>query len=128
MSRWHRLLPVLAVLGCSGLDEGDAGVVALQVEVPVPSTVEVGDTLQLHATALDANGDPVAAPITWQAADPTVTVNTTGLVTGVSAGSGRVQAREGSLGSNVVTLTVIARADTLLLLGDSMTTDHISPR
>ena len=67
MSRWRRLLPVLAVLGCSGLDEGDSGVVALQVEVPVPPDVEVGDTLQLHATALDANGDPVDVAISWQA-------------------------------------------------------------
>ena len=122
MRRWRRLLPVLAVLGCSGLDEGEGGVVALQVEVPVPSTVEVGDTLQLHATALDSHGEPVDAAIGWQAADPTVSVNASGLVTGVSPGTGRVQAREGSLGSNVVTLTVIARADTLLLLGDSIRT------
>jgi hypothetical protein len=127
VSRWRRLLPVLAVLGCSGLDEGDGGVVALQVEVPVPPDVEVGDTLQLHATALDANGDPVDVAIGWQAADPTVSVNATGLVTGVSAGTGRVQAREGSLGSNVVTLTVIARADTLLLLGDSIRTVPAEP-
>ena len=127
MRRWPRLLPVLAVLGCSGLDEGSGGVVALQVEVPVPSTVEVGDTLQLHATALDANGDPVDAAITWDAADPTVTVTNTGLVTGASVGSGRVQAHEGSLGSNVVTVTVIARADTLLLLGDSIRTVPADP-
>ena len=120
MSHRLRLLPLLALLGCSGLDEGDGGVVALQVEVPEPSTVEVSDTLQLHATALDANGDPVDAAITWDAADPTVSVNATGLVTGVSVGTGRVQAREGSLGSNVVNLTVIARADTLLVLGDSI--------
>jgi hypothetical protein len=120
-------LPVVAVLGCSGLDQGEAGAVALEVEVPVPSTVEVGDTLQLHATALDANGDPVDAAIRWQAADSTLAVSATGLVTGVSPGIGRVQALEGSLGSNVVTLTVIARADTLLLLGDSIRTVPADP-
>lgn len=126
MRRWG-LLPILALLGCSGLDEGEGGVVALQVEVPVPATVEVGDALQLTATALDADGNPVDAPITWRAADPTVTVSPTGLVTGVSVGTGRVQARNGSLGSNLVTITVIARADTLLLVGDSIRTVPADP-
>lgn len=119
MRRWP-LLPLLALLGCSGLDQGEGGAVALQVEVPIPATVEVGDALQLSATALDADGKPVDVPITWRAADPTVTVSPTGLVTGVSPGTGRVQARNGSLGSNLVTLTVIARADTLILVGDSI--------
>ncbi|MFL5515164.1 MAG: Ig-like domain-containing protein [Gemmatimonadales bacterium] len=127
MRRWRRLLPLLAVLGCSNLDEGEGGVVALEVEVPVPSTVEVGDTLQLHATALDANGDAVDAAIRWQAADSTASVSATGLVTGVSPGVGRVQALEGSLGSNVVNLTIVARVDTLLLLGDSIRTVPADP-
>jgi hypothetical protein len=112
----------VALLGCSGLDEGGGGAVALEVEVPLPATLEVGDALQLTATALDADGNPVDVPITWRAADPTVTVSPTGLVTGVSVGTGRVQARNGSLGSNLVTMTVIARADTLLLVGDSVLT------
>jgi hypothetical protein len=120
--RVRRLLPLVALLGCSGLDEGEGGAVALQVEVPVPATLEVGDAVQLSATALDADGNPVDVPITWRAADPTVTVSPTGLVTGVSVGSGRVQARNGSLGSNLVTMTVIARADTLILVGDSVRT------
>jgi hypothetical protein len=117
-----RLISLLALCGCSGLDEGEGGVVSLQVEVPTPATVEVGDALQLKATALDADGKPVDAAITWRAADKTVTVTPTGLVTGVSVGTGRVQARNGSLGSNLVTITVIARADTLLLVGDSVQT------
>jgi hypothetical protein len=117
-----RLLSLLALLGCSGLDEGEGGAVSLQVEVPVPATLEVGDALQLTATALDADGNPVDVPITWRAADPTVTVSPAGLVTGVSVGSGRVQARNGALGSNLVTMTVIARADTLILPGDSVLT------
>jgi hypothetical protein len=120
VTRWRRLLPVLVLLGCSGLDEGEGGVVALEVQVPIPATLEVGDALQLEATALDADGNPVDVPISWRAADPTVSVSSTGLVTGVSVGTGRVQARNGSLGSNLVTLTVIARADTLLLVGDSI--------
>lgn len=120
MRRWG-WLPLVGLLGCSGLDEGEGGAVALEIEVPAPATVEVGDALQLSATALDADGNPVAdAPITWRAADPTVTVSATGLVTGVSVGTGRVQARNGSLGSNLVTITVIARADTLILVGDSI--------
>jgi Bacterial Ig-like domain (group 2) len=125
--RWRRLVPVLALLGCSGLDEGEGGVVGLEVQVPVPATVEVGDVLQLEATALDADGNPVDAPITWRAADPTVTVSATGLVTGVSVGTGRVQARNGSLGSNLVTITVIARADTLIVVGDSILTVAADP-
>jgi Bacterial Ig-like domain (group 2) len=120
--RGWRLLPLLTLLGCSGLDEGEGGVVSLQVEVPVPATVEVGDALQLKATALDAEGKPVDAAISWRAADKTVTVSPTGLVTGVSVGTARVQARNGSLGSDLVTITVIARADTLLLVGDSVQT------
>ena len=119
--RRRGLLPLLALLACSGLDQGAGGVVALQIEVPTPATVEVGDALQLSATALDADGHPVDnAAISWRAADPTVTVSATGVVTGVSVGTGRVQARNGSLGSNLVTITVIARADTLILVGDSI--------
>ena len=121
MRAW-RLLPFLALLGCSGLDQGEGGVVSLQIEVPVPATVEVGDALQLKAKALDADGKPVDAAISWRAADKTLTVSPTGLVTGVSVGTGRVQARNGSLGSDLVTITVIARADTLLLVGDSVQT------
>jgi hypothetical protein len=118
---WGRLLPILAVLaGCSGLDEGEGGVVGLEVQVPVPATLEVGDALQLEATALDAEGNPVDASVSWRAADATVSVSPTGLATGVSVGTGRVQALSGSLASNLVTLTVIARADTLILVGDSI--------
>ena len=121
MSRWLCLLPAALLIGCSNLDEGEAGIVALEVRTPVPEIVEVGESLQLTAVPLDANGDSVAAPVVWRTPDLTLTIGeTTGLVTGLVPGTGAVQATSGSLSSALVDLTVIAPADTLLLVGDSV--------
>ena len=104
------------VLGCSGLDEGDGGVVGLEIRDPETTDIEVGQSLQLTARALDKNGEPVAAEITWRAPDPTLTVDpATGIITGVSAGPGRVQAFAGQLASNLMQFTVAPRADTLIV-------------
>jgi hypothetical protein len=111
------------VLGCSNLTEGAGGVVGLEIRAPTLKTVEVGETLPLSARALDKNGDSIAADITWRAPDPALTVDPqTGVITGVSPGIGRVQAFAGSLASSLVSFTVIARADTLILVGDSVVT------
>jgi len=111
------------VLGCSGVDPNEVGVVALEVTVPSPATLEVGETLALSARPVNAEGDSVAATVTWAAADPTLTVNSsTGEVTGVSPGLGRVQASVGSLISDPISFTVIAPADTLIIAGDSVLT------
>ena len=122
MRRWLRLLPVALIVGCSDLDEGEAGIVALEIRVPSPEVVEVGETLQLSAKPLDANGDSVAAPVAWRTADPSfITIGeTTGLVTGLGPGTARVQATSGSLSSALVNLRVVAPADTLVLAGDSV--------
>jgi hypothetical protein len=109
--------------GCSSLTEGAGGVVGLEIREPSIRSIEVGETVQLSAVALDKDGNPVDAPVTWQAPDTTLTVETTtGAITGVSPGPGQVQAFAGSLPSNVVTFTVVARADTLVLVGDSVVT------
>ncbi len=63
--------------------------------------------LQLEARALDRDGNPVAEPISWRTPDATLTVDATGLVTGVAAGPGRVQAFAGSLSSAPISLTII---------------------
>ena len=47
---------------CSGLDEGEGGVVALEVEIPDALDLEVGEQLQLAARALDVDGDDGGAP------------------------------------------------------------------
>ncbi len=123
MRRWALILSVVGLQGCSNLTEGAGGVVGLEIQAPSLKTIEVGETLQLTAVALDKDGNPVATPVTWQAPDPTLTVDgATGAITGVSPGTGRVQAFAGSLSSELETFTVIARADTLVLTGDSVIT------
>jgi uncharacterized protein YjdB len=60
------------------------------VQVAPPSTsVKVNATVQLTASAFDANGNPVpSATFTWQSSDgTTASVNSTGLVTGKKVGT-----------------------------------------
>lgn len=123
MTRWLTPVAFALAAGCSNLNEVDGGVVALEVTLPSPSIIEVNESLQLSARALNKDGDSVAATIAWSAADPTLTVDaSTGLLTGVSPGSGRVQASVGSLTSGVLTFSVLAPADTIILSADSVLT------
>ena len=122
MRRWALFLSVVGLQGCSNLTEGAGGVVGLEIQAPSLKTIEVGETLQLTAVALDKDGNPVATTIDWQAPDTTLTVDASGAITGVFPGIGHVQAFAGSLSSELVTFTVIARADTLILTGDSVIT------
>jgi hypothetical protein len=117
------LLVLAAVLGCSGLTESESGVVGIEVRVTGPDTVEVGESIQLSARPLDKNGDSAAAAVTWVSADTAATIDpTTGILTGVSPGTVRVQASVGSLSSAIITFAVIPPADTLALAGDSVFT------
>ena len=111
MTRTAILLLSAALAGCSNLAETDGGVTTLEIAIPFPATVAVGSTITLEARALNRDGDPVTATIVWQtpeADEAFLTVDaTTGIVTGVAAGSGRVQAVTGTLASELVTLTVV---------------------
>jgi Bacterial Ig-like domain (group 2) len=120
MRRWLRLLPLLAAAACSSLDEGEGGVVGLEIQVPGSPTLEVGEQVQLSARALDADGETVDATIEWLASNAALSVDATGLVTGVAPGPGNVQAAVGSLTSARVGFSVIAPADTIILVGDSV--------
>jgi uncharacterized protein YjdB len=122
VSRSALLFSILLVLGCSDLTEGAGGVVALEVDQPALLTIEIGETLPLTAQALDKDGTPVDAAVTWRAPDPTLTVDpATGVITGVSVGTGRVQAFAGNLSSGLLQFTVIPRADTLIVLDSVFT-------
>jgi hypothetical protein len=115
------LVVLAAVMGCSGLQEGEGGVVGIEVRVPGPDSVEVGESIQLSARPLDKNGDSVATTVTWVSADPTATIDaSSGVLTGVSPGTARVQATVGALSSALITFTVAAPPDTLILVGDSV--------
>ena len=118
MRGWALL--TLMVLGCSDLTEGPGGVVELELSMPAATEVEVGEALQLTARALDKDGNPTDVAITWLSSDPALTVDNTGLVTGAAPGTAQIQASVGSLSSAAVQLTAIARADTLVIVSDSV--------
>jgi hypothetical protein len=117
-----RLILLTAALGCSNLTDIGDGVVALEVRAPQNPTLEVSDTLRLHARALNRQGDSVAAAIGWRSIDATVTVDAAGLVTGQSPGPARVQAVVGSLSSEPVSVAVVARPDSIVLIGPDTST------
>jgi hypothetical protein len=122
VSRLALLSTLLLVLGCSDLTEEAGGVVALEIRTPAVLSLEVGETLPLTASALDKDGNPVAADVAWRTPDATLTVDpATGVITGVSPGPGRVQAFVGQLASGLVQFTVIPRADTLIVIDSVLT-------
>jgi Bacterial Ig-like domain (group 2) len=117
------LLLLAAAIGCSGLTESEGGIVGLEVSVPGPDTVEVGESIQLSARPLDKNGDSAATPVTWVSADSAATIDpSTGVLTGVTPGSARVQASAGALGSALITFAVVPAPDLLVLPADSIFT------
>ncbi len=79
--------------------------------------VEMGDTLRLTARAINASGEVVPeVVIIWAVLDVDsgqlgFTLDSAGLVTGVSPGTGRVQARIESLRSDPITIEVTAIPD-----------------
>jgi hypothetical protein len=96
------------IVGCSNLPTTQEGVAFLQVEQPVDRTIAVGDSLQLHAVALDKAGNPLDVLIQWRTPDSTISVGLTGLVKGLAPDSGRVQAVIGNdeLVSDFITVIV----------------------
>ncbi len=85
---------------------------------PTPATVAVGQTVQLTATPKDASGTPLQGlTISWATSNSGVaTVSTSGLVTGVAAGSVTITAScGGQSGIAAVTVTAPSGGGTILL-------------
>jgi len=118
MSRRVTWLAIILVLACSNIMGGNGGAVALEFRLPSPLAVEEFDTLALHAFALDDKGDSLPTPVYWRTLDDSIltVVDSTGLfTTSATSGAPRVQAYIGALRSDIFTLTIRPRSDTLAL-------------
>ena len=108
------LMMALAVLsGCGGDDTGPTEptpepprAAAISISPPSVTLTTLGETAPFTASLTDQFGAPFSGTIAWSSDAPEVfTVDANGAVTGVSNGSGTVQASLGSL-SATATVTV----------------------
>ncbi|MDE2047192.1 MAG: Ig-like domain-containing protein [Betaproteobacteria bacterium] len=104
----------IALGGCGGGGGGGASpapaTLAKIVLTPASVTVAPGTSTQLTAAVTDATGATITVPsLTWVSASPTIaTVDATGKVSGVSAGSAQITASSSGVVSNAVSVTVSA--------------------
>lgn len=77
---------------------------------PTSASINVNITMQLSTVCKDQNNNAMICPtLTWNTSDNTIaTVNSSGMVTGVAAGTANITAKSGSVTSNISTITVTA--------------------
>ena len=116
-----RAAVIAALIGGCGTLPTVEGVAFLEVAPPSTLTITIGDTVRFRARALDALGAPIpGATILWRTPDEAIISidEATGLVTGLAAGIGRVQAVIGTVAadskqyfaSDFISVTVTAPA------------------
>lgn len=106
------------LVACSSLPTTGDGVVAIEVQIPSSLILHLGDSVTLHARAIDQQGDSVAAEFRWYTADTAaVSVDSIrGVVTARQAsGSARIQAAVGNLRSDPLMLLLAPAPATLVL-------------
>ena len=108
----HAVVLSSTVWSCSDSGGGniqEPGGVASVVVTAAATTVGVGQTVQLTATAQDASGAPVEGQtFQWASSNPDVAaVSGTGVVTGMAPGAAEIRATAGGV-SGTLTLTVSA--------------------
>ena len=83
---------------------------SIQVQL-ASDTIQAGTTTQATVTEQDRRGRPISKPVTWSSSNPSVaTVDTAGLVRGVSAGNTSIIATNGNI-SGSAPLVVLAATD-----------------
>jgi hypothetical protein len=77
------------------------------VVAPNPANALLGTTLQLTATALDRNENPLSRTATWSSSDPSVaTIDQSGLASAVGVGTTTISAEAGGVtGTTILTVT-----------------------
>lgn len=97
---------VATTRGASGFASIDVAGVVASVAVTGSAQVPIGQSTQLNAVALEANGRELFSPIVWASSAPTVaTVSSTGLLTTVSVGTANITASSaGKVGSFTITV------------------------
>jgi uncharacterized protein YjdB len=102
------------------------------VSLSVPSSVQVGKTVQATATPKDGSGNVVSnVTVAWVSSDAKIaTVSSTGLVTGVSGGSVSITASAGGSSADAVVTSVaptptvrsitLSASSSTLMMGDLM--------
>jgi hypothetical protein len=116
------------VSACSKITASDQ-VVALDVLLPDSGHIELGDTLVPLGRALNGQGDSIAAQIFWASLDTATIVvidSSTGATVGKVPGTGRLQARVGSLRSNPQNVFVAVRLDSVVAAGPQRDTVTVS--
>lgn len=104
--------------GGSGNNPAPISVASVTVSPTSPS-VTVAGTAQFTATAKDSNGNAVnGASFTWSSSNTAIaTISSTGLATGIAAGTTNITATAGGSTSTPVTLTVTVPTPTLKFSG-----------
>jgi hypothetical protein len=85
--------------------------VLTSIEVaPTSVSVGIGSTAQLTAICKDHNGSAMTCPaLTWSSSDNTIaTVDSKGIVTGISIGTVDITTTSGTITSNKSTITIVA--------------------
>ena len=105
-------------------------VASITIEPAMATLMSIGETVQLTATVLDENGQPVSgAVISWSSSDETVaTVSNEGLVTAVMNGSATITARTGNASQTaavtvrqtVASITIEPAMATLMSIGETV--------
>lgn len=114
------MLAVGAVLACGQLGTDVDHVVALEIVLPDSGRAEVGDTVRPRGRALNGRGDSVPATIYWSALDTAIVAvvdSETGVSFAAATGTGRLQARVGTLHSNPQNVLVLARLTSVEAVG-----------
>lgn len=101
------VLALLALGACGGGGDSGPPAVATVTVSPPTAQVEAGLTTQLTASAQDSKGNSLSNPVTWSSSATTIaSVSSSGLVTGVAAGSATITAAAGGKQGSA-TITVV---------------------